>query len=218
MVWHWVSLDDDNEPFQEKPQKLVLKKETHELLVKPVPITVTNVNTTTQPVTRSDPESIEAHPRVPTGEDMEVPASQSRPTSKLASCANPVQKGRKSITLGPCSGWSNYDRSFIEIYPPTRCLKLKNLALVETGNSGLDIAKASVIERIKQHKFNVYSVDCDHRSEETAIYICCVDNTQAADIYKLFFEQKYNGETVQVKFLKLEKYLERFPFLRNCVG
>ena len=105
MVWHWVSLDDD-EVIEKQPPKSVLKNETHELAVKPTPITVTNVKTTSE--TRSDPESIEVNPRVPTGEDMEVPSNPSRPTSK--------QVLPELMFLNQILFWTNYQSSTFSKY------------------------------------------------------------------------------------------------------
>ena len=114
------------------------------------------------------------------------------------------------------SGWSNYDtKNFVSYEPLTRCLKLKNLKLVGNGNyyeTPMDIAMASVADRIRSNNFFTYGIHHDYnRTGKTDVYICCVNASEAAEIYKLFFEQKYNGETVKLKFIKFEKYLEKFP-------
>merc|ERR1712226_248366 len=233
LVWRWVSMDYYASGAGQSP-KMVSKT------------TSCSTTTTTSSVCDHSPVQDRVHTAVMTsGSEAESLAStvnasaphsrspyrQSRPMSRdehphRSALDSSLSQGRvrsrsnsrgRSIKLGPGSGWSSFERSSVEIIPPTRCLKLKDLALECTGNAGLDAAKQSVIDRLHKYSYQVYSVDYDHRSEESAVYICCMDKAQAAEIYRLFYEQKYNGEKVQVKFLKLEKYLERFPYLKSVV-
>jgi hypothetical protein len=115
------------------------------------------------------------------------------------------------------SEWGSKKLPPADIIPPTECIKLKNLVCPKTTDGDVDMkaARDSVKGLLTASGVRVRSVDIDSSSDEHAVYVCCVSLDQACDVYNEFVGRTYNGSEVFVKFLKLERYLDRFPHLRS---
>jgi len=94
--------------------------------------------------------------------------------------------------------------------PPTSCLKVRYMFdpahLSEEWISNL---KDDIIGRCREARLLHIAVDTD--SKEGVVYIKTMSTDDAGLVYKKMHDQWYNGKLVTVKYLKKDRYHQRFP-------
>lgn len=62
----------------------------------------------------------------------------------------------------------------------------------------------------------IWHIACDKRSKEGCVYIKCASNEAAGKVYQALNGTWYNGKLLNVKFLRSDRYVERYPDSVNC--
>ena len=57
----------------------------------------------------------------------------------------------------------------------------------------------------------ILHISCDKKSKEGCVYIKCNSNDSAGVVYQILNGTWYNGKLLNVKFLRSDRYMERFP-------
>lgn len=58
---------------------------------------------------------------------------------------------------------------------------------------------------------SILHIACDKRSKEGCVYIKCSSNEASGKIFQNLNGTWYNGKLLNVKFLRSDRYAERFP-------
>ena len=101
---------------------------------------------------------------------------------------------------------------------PTPCLKIRNmfdssqiendpLMTVRIHNDILD--KCAHCNMMSPPV--IFHIACDKKSKEGCVYIKCNSNDSAGAVYQILNGTWYNGKLLNVKFLRSDRYIERFP-------
>ena len=122
------------------------------------------------------------------------------------------------------NGWQGdaFNRCEKLIHSPTPCLKIRNMFdPVEMVNDPLLAMKIhnDILEKFTYSNiFNsepvnnsILHISCDKKSKEGCVYVKCKSNEAAGKIYQTLNGTWYNGKLLNVKFLRSDRYLERFP-------
>lgn len=62
----------------------------------------------------------------------------------------------------------------------------------------------------------ILHIACDKKSKEGCVYIKCSSNEAAGKAYQALNATWYNGKLLNVKFLREDRYLDRYPDSINC--
>ena len=112
---------------------------------------------------------------------------------------------------------------------PTSCLKVRNLLTQRSagggGGTGIGSAwmwqvKEEVLRRCcsAPNSPSIVHIAVDTQSAEGCVYIKCLSSDDAGRVFKTLHGQWYRGELVSVKYLREERYHERFPDARYQVS
>lgn len=127
------------------------------------------------------------------------------------------------------SAWQGeaFNRSEKLANSPTPCLKIRNMfdqmevdsdpmLAVRIHNDILE--KCCAVQRhpvtgqtINIINENILHIVCDKKSKEGCVYVKCASNEAAGRVYQILNGVWYQGKLLNVKFLKSDRYLERFP-------
>ena len=98
--------------------------------------------------------------------------------------------------------------------PPTSCLKVRHMFDVKqqtaiAGNNWVSIVKEEIVKRCLEA--NILHIAVDTISEEGTVYIKTASLEDAGKVFRCLHGQWYRGQLVTAKYLRLERYHERFP-------
>ncbi|XP_050421228.1 inner nuclear membrane protein Man1 [Adelges cooleyi] len=98
---------------------------------------------------------------------------------------------------------------------PTSCLKIRHMFGPDsmTGDDCETRVKDAILEKCEGVELLHLSVD--RSSQEGCVYVKCVSPTEAGKAYRQLHGFWYDGKLVTVKFLRLERYHQRFPDANN---
>lgn len=68
-----------------------------------------------------------------------------------------------------------------------------------------------ILEKCSRVATSILHIGVDKRSKEGCVYIKCATNETAGKVYQTLNGTWYNGKLLTVKFLRMDRYLERFP-------
>jgi hypothetical protein len=122
------------------------------------------------------------------------------------------------------NGWQGdaFNRCEKLTHSPTPCLKIRNMfdpldmtndpfLATKIHNDILDkFSCNSIFNKDSANNF-ILHISCDKKSKEGCVYIKCKSNEAAGKIYQTLNGTWYNGKLLNVKFLRSDRYLERFP-------
>lgn len=96
-------------------------------------------------------------------------------------------------------------------YSPTPCLKIRHMfdPEVETGSDWMNHVRNAILEKCEKAK--VVHVAVDRSSTEGCVYVKCSSPEEAGKAYKALHGSWFDSKLVTVKYLRLERYHERFP-------
>jgi len=101
--------------------------------------------------------------------------------------------------------------------PPTSCLKVRHMfeaarmKQIKGWEAGV---KSEIVSRCRDAE--ILHIAIDSKSEEGTVYIKTKSTTDAGLVFRCLHGQWYRGQLVTAKYLKLERYHERFPDSRGC--
>jgi len=167
-------------------------------------------------------------PRTP-GHDAGLYSPPSSPTSAPSSPASPVSSAANSPgyekwphvptthAMGPgwqgCAFPGNKQMSS-PVAPPTSCLKVRHMFDRKhqaniAGNNWMAVVKNEIVKRCSEA--NILHIAVDTASDEGTVYIKTASLEDAGKVFRCLHGQWYRGQLVTAKYLKLERYNERFP-------
>ncbi|XP_044261272.1 inner nuclear membrane protein Man1-like isoform X2 [Tribolium madens] len=89
---------------------------------------------------------------------------------------------------------------------PTPCLKIRGM--VEDGDRNTHVIKKAVLSKCAQQ---CRILHCVVDTNSNCVYLKCADTSDAAVAYRNLHGWWYAGNLVTVKYLRLERYMQRFP-------
>jgi len=94
--------------------------------------------------------------------------------------------------------------------PPTSCLKVRHMFDVLQQRPGwVNQVKDEILRRCSES--SILHIAVDTQSEEGTVYIKTASMEDAGKVFKCLHGQWYRGQLVTAKYLRLERYHERFP-------
>ncbi|XP_026496163.1 inner nuclear membrane protein Man1-like [Vanessa tameamea] len=91
---------------------------------------------------------------------------------------------------------------------PTPCLKIRHMFEKNDANPNLRTVIQDVILE-KCDRCNILHIDIERTS--CCVYVKCATPTDAGVVYKSLHGWWYEGRLITVKYLRLERYMQRFP-------
>ncbi|XP_071810292.1 inner nuclear membrane protein Man1-like isoform X2 [Asterias amurensis] len=101
-------------------------------------------------------------------------------------------------------------------YTPTPCLKIRNMfdpTLEADGDWHVTIEDA-ILERCADNE-GIVHVAVDRTSREGCVYVKCATPDSAGRAYRALQGSWFDGKLVTVKYLRLDRYHQRFPYAVN---
>ncbi|KAJ0178612.1 hypothetical protein K1T71_005387 [Dendrolimus kikuchii] len=92
---------------------------------------------------------------------------------------------------------------------PTPCLKIRNMFDKNTSNPNLrNVIEDAILEKCGD-KCNILHIDIERSS--CCVYVKCATPTDAGVVYRSLHGWWYEGKLITVKYLHLDRYMQRFP-------
>ncbi|XP_034233248.1 inner nuclear membrane protein Man1 [Thrips palmi] len=150
------------------------------------------------------------------GEDYKVwrwlpPKHNTSMTSSTAESpsTSPQPRNRK-VWQGQAFGLSEKSVNNLSV-SPTPCLKIRHMfdPDMETGDNWQLQVQDAILEKCIGAK--ILHIHVDKSSKEGCVYVKCASEIDAGKAYKALHGSWFDSELVTVKYLRLERYHERFP-------
>jgi membrane protein Man1 len=158
-------------------------------------------------------------------------ASSNITSSRVATSSNfeELKENQPTATTNTAfnSAWQGdaFNRSEKLVHSPTPCLKIRNmfdfsmidadpLCTYRIHNDILEKCCASRnphTNKLVILNNSILHISCDKKSKEGCVYVKCSSNEAAGRAYQALNGTWYNGKLLTVKFLRNDRYLERFP-------
>jgi inner nuclear membrane protein Man1 len=106
---------------------------------------------------------------------------------------------------------SAFDKSNKIKDPPTNCLKIRNMFdKYEASNSNIKtIITDTILQKLMERNCKIYDIQLDLKS--CCVYVKCATTIDAGLVHEEINGQYLDNEIAVVKFLKEDKYHQRFP-------
>jgi len=146
------------------------------------------------------------------GSSLQQPSSHSTPITTMAS-ANPWP--HVPTTQGTPSPWAGGafplgKHVAAPLAPPTSCLKVRHMFdVLQQGGGWVTGVKEEILRRCSEAA--ILHIAVDTQSEEGTVYIKTAGMEEAGKVFRCLHGQWYRGQLVTAKYLRLERYHERFP-------
>lgn len=123
-------------------------------------------------------------------------------------------------------GWQGdaFNKSEKQMSCPTPCLKIRNMFDSQAINQDqlLEIRMHNdILEKFCAKNYGnvgyISHISFDKKNKEGIVYLKCSTNEAAGRIYQLLNGTWYNSRLLNVKFLRSDRYLERFPESVNYI-
>lgn len=103
-------------------------------------------------------------------------------------------------------------------YSPTPCLKIRNMfdSEVEYGDDWQVNIRDAILEKCEGNE-GIRHIAIDTSSTEGCVYMLCISSDAAGKAFNALHGWWFDGKLVTVKYIRYERYLERFPAAENCV-
>nr|XP_033197466.1 inner nuclear membrane protein Man1 isoform X2 [Bombus vancouverensis nearcticus] len=100
---------------------------------------------------------------------------------------------------------------------PTPCLKIRHMfdADVEFEDDWETKVQDAILEKCGEG-VKILHIRIDRGSREGCVYMKCMSQEDAGKAYRALHGCWFDGHLVTVKYLRLERYYERFPDARRC--
>lgn len=117
------------------------------------------------------------------------------------------------------SAFSSLNRNVaVPTYAPSSCLKVRHMFDKSLMNQNSNGWVKQVSDEILQRCAGggaICHIAVDRESTEGCVYIKAVSNDDAANVFKTLHGQWYRGNLVTAKYLRDERYFEKFPDAKN---
>lgn len=103
-------------------------------------------------------------------------------------------------------------------YGVTPCLKIRNMfdPEVEYGDDWQICIQDAILEKCEGNN-GIVHIAVDPTPSEGCVYLMCNSSETAGKAFNALHGWWFDGKLVTVKYLRLERYLERFPSAEHCV-
>ena len=115
-------------------------------------------------------------------------------------------------------GWQGdaFNKSEKLSHSPTPCLKIRGMfdqSMIDNDPLFASKIQTDILIKCNPNRLNdsILHISCDKKSKEGCVYVKCVSNEAAGRAYQALNGTWYNGKLLNVKFLRSDRYLERFP-------
>uniref|UniRef100_UPI00358FF445 inner nuclear membrane protein Man1-like isoform X2 n=1 Tax=Myxine glutinosa TaxID=7769 RepID=UPI00358FF445 len=125
----------------------------------------------------------------------------------IPSTRSTLQRSQGKIWQGKAFQW---DR---RTYPsPTPCLKIRNMfdPDMEVGETWHLSIHDAILDRCRDND-GIAHIEVDKSSHEGCVYIKCLAPEHAGKAFKALHGSWFDGKLVTVKYLRLDRYHQRFP-------
>ncbi|XP_021927347.1 inner nuclear membrane protein Man1 isoform X2 [Zootermopsis nevadensis] len=102
---------------------------------------------------------------------------------------------------------------------PTPCLKIRHMfdPDVEFGDEWLVRVQDAILEKCGEEGVVALHISVDRGSREGCVYLKCASQEDAGKAYRALHGWWFDSNLVTVKYLRLERYHERFPEAKGAV-
>ena len=101
-------------------------------------------------------------------------------------------------------------------YAPSSCLKIRHMfdkSIMSKNKNWVNQVSEEILQRCANA--GICHIAVDRESNEGCVYVKAVSNNDAAKMFKTLHGQWYRGNLVTAKYLRDERYLEKFPDAKN---
>jgi len=143
----------------------------------------------------------------------------SNSTNNYSGMKDPLTQVPEKIEHIQPNGWqgSAFNRKNDKLmHSPTPCLKIRNMFDLEDFENDRSLTAKihnNIIEKCMLNNIHraILHIAVDKKSKEGCVYVKCVNNDAAGSVYETLNGTWYNKKLLNVKFLRSDRYLERFP-------
>ena len=103
-------------------------------------------------------------------------------------------------------------------YAPSSCLKIRHMfdkSIMSKNRNWVNQVTEEILHRCANA--GICHIAVDRESNEGCVYVKAVSNNDAARMFKTLHGQWYRGNLVTAKYLRDERYFEKFPDAKNHV-
>lgn len=130
-----------------------------------------------------------------------------------ASNAGPIVNRSSSSGFGNVKKWQSpaFDKTNQIKDPPTECLKIRQMfEKFEATNPSLkQIIQDAILEKVAHTTCKIYDIQLDKQT--CCVYVRCATAKDAGIIHDEVNGWWFDSRLVSIKFLRLDRYLNRFP-------
>ncbi|XP_042225992.1 uncharacterized protein LOC121868997 isoform X3 [Homarus americanus] len=152
------------------------------------------------------------------GEDCEVWRwASGMPHSPSNSLGGDGGVGRPPTKMWQGPAFDTLGPQYVPNVPPTSCLKIRNMfdCDVEFGDSWPLRIQDSILEKCEG--ISIVHIAVDRGSREGCVYLKCASLAEVGRAFRALHGWWYDGNLVTVKFLRDERYHQRFPTARHAM-
>ncbi|XP_075900341.1 inner nuclear membrane protein Man1 [Nelusetta ayraudi] len=99
----------------------------------------------------------------------------------------------------------------------TPCLKIRNMfdPVMEVGEHWDKVIQQAVLEKCSDND-GIVHIAVDKNSREGCVYVKCLSADHSGRAFKALHGSWFDGKLVTVKYLRLDRYHQRFPQAQDC--
>ncbi|MEQ2270200.1 Inner nuclear membrane protein Man1, partial [Xenotaenia resolanae] len=99
----------------------------------------------------------------------------------------------------------------------TPCLKIRNMfdPDMEVGDSWDLAIQEAILEKCSDND-GIVHISVDKNSKEGCVYVKCLSAEHSGKAFKALHGSWFDGKLVTVKYLRLDRYHQRFPQAQGC--
>ncbi|XP_053719904.1 inner nuclear membrane protein Man1 [Synchiropus splendidus] len=124
-------------------------------------------------------------------------------------------------TLGPSKVWQGkafpLDRRNSPPNSLTPCLKIRNMfdPIMEVGENWDLVIHQAILQKCSDNN-GIVHIAVDKNSREGCVYVKCLSAEHSGKAFKALHGSWFDGKLVTVKYLRLDRYHQRFPQAQSC--
>lgn len=130
-----------------------------------------------------------------------------------SSSAYPSLRSCSTFNYGNVKKWQSpaFDKSNKIKDPPTECLKIRQMFdKHESSNASLkQVIQDAILEKVAHTTCKIYDLQLDKQT--CCVYVRCASSKDAGIIHDEVNGWWFDSRLVSIKFLRLDRYLNRFP-------
>lgn len=134
-------------------------------------------------------------------------------SSNNVAAAYPSLRACSTFNFGNVKKWQSpaFDKSNKIKDPPTECLKIRQMFdKHESSNSNLkQVIQDAILEKVAHTTCKIYDLQLDKQT--CCVYVRCASSKDAGIIHDEVNGWWFDSRLVSIKFLRLDRYLNRFP-------